>query len=103
LKIKGARKNQERKNIMPWITMNGTHVFVNDKGEVQKGPSALLEEKKQTLLKQVSSLVAEKKRLYSNMDITKPMSTKEKELNKKIASIYSNINKVVSEKRRIAR
>lgn len=43
------------------------------------------------LFEQVNKMVAEKKRLYSNIDITTSMSEHEKQLNKDIASIYSQI------------
>jgi hypothetical protein len=85
--------------------MNGTHVFVDRNGNVEKGPQAIkkLEQRKQVLLKRATNLTAAKNKLYSNMDITKPMAIHEKKLNKTIANIYGNINKIVSEKRRIAR
>jgi hypothetical protein len=39
--------------------------------------------------------------IYSNMDIESPMSADEKELNNKIASIYSEINTIIIEKRKL--
>ena len=56
-----------------------------------------LQTEKATLLNTVNELVAIKKRLYSNIDIEQPMSKEEKELNAQIASIYSQVNKVVKQ------
>ena len=58
-----------------------------------------LDAQKSELLKQVNVLVAKKESLYSNMDIESPMSSDEKELNKEIANIYSEINSIVAKKR----
>jgi len=60
-----------------------------------------LQTAKATLLNTVNELVAIKKRLYSNMDIEQPMSKEEKDLNAQIASLYSQVNKVVKQIRGI--
>lgn len=60
-----------------------------------------LQTEKATLLNTVNELVAIKKRLYSNMDIEQPMSKEEKGLNAQIASLYSQVNKVVKQIRGI--
>jgi len=60
-----------------------------------------LQTEKATLLNTVNELVAIKKRLYSNMDIEQPMSKEEKDLNAQIASLYSQVNKVVKQIRGI--
>ena len=60
-----------------------------------------LESAKQTLLNEVQKLVTLKKQLYSNVDIESPMSTEEKELNNQIANIWSQINSIVIEKRKL--
>lgn len=57
----------------------------------------ILRNEKATLSAQVEQLVKLKKKLYSNMDIESPMSVEEKELNAKIAGLFSEINKVVKE------
>jgi hypothetical protein len=58
-----------------------------------------LDKVKNDLLKKVNSLIAKKKKLYSNVDIESPMSKDEKELDKEIADIFSQINKLVVQKR----
>ena len=60
-----------------------------------------LESAKQTLLNEVKELITLKKQLYSNVDIESPMSTEEKELNNQIANIWSQINSIVIEKRKL--
>ena len=51
------------------------------------------------LLKKVSDLVAKKKKLYSNVDISSPMSAEEKKLDKEIADAFSQINQLVKQRR----
>jgi hypothetical protein len=50
---------------------------------------------KSELLSEVNDLVLLKKQLYSNMDITSPMSSHEKELTKQITDLFSEINQIV--------
>lgn len=52
-------------------------------------------DRKLELLNEVEPLVKLKKKLYSNIDITQPMSKEEKELNAKVADIFSEIDSVV--------
>jgi ABC-type cobalamin transport system ATPase subunit len=56
-----------------------------------------LQTQKSSLLNTVNELVAIKKRLYSNMDIEQPMSKDEKDLNAQICFIYSQVNQVVKQ------
>jgi len=58
-----------------------------------------LNSRKEKLMIDVDKLVKKKKKLYSNMDITSPMSIEEKSLTKEIANIYSEINTIILEKR----
>jgi len=58
-----------------------------------------LDKVKNDLLKRVDVLVAKKKKLYSNVDIESPMSADEKKLDKEIADLFSDINKLVLQKR----
>jgi hypothetical protein len=51
--------------------------------------------KKNQLIKSVDKLILLKKQLYSNVDIESPMSKDEKELNSKIAKIFSEIQPLV--------
>jgi len=62
-----------------------------------------LDKVKARLLKEVEELVAKKKKLYSNMDITQPMSEAEKTLDKQIADIFSEIFQIINQKRTIKR
>jgi hypothetical protein len=62
-----------------------------------------LDKVKARLLKEVDALVAKKKKLYSNMDITQPMSAAEKNLDKQIADIFSEIFQIINQKRTIKR
>ena len=59
-----------------------------------------LKTKKSELLKNVALLTQTKKNLYSNVDIESPMTANERELNQKIASIYSEINSIVRQIRK---
>lgn len=54
---------------------------------------------KEELIKKVNELIAEKKRLFSNMDIESPMSDEEKELTKEIAALWSEINQIIANQR----
>jgi hypothetical protein len=58
-----------------------------------------LDKVKNDLIKKVDVLIAKKKKLYSNVDITTPMSADEKKLNKDIADLFSEINTLVLQKR----
>ena len=58
-----------------------------------------LDKVKNDLLKKVDVLVAKKKKLYSDVDIETPMSADEKQLDKDIADLFSQINKLVLQKR----
>lgn len=60
-----------------------------------------LENEKQEILKEVNTLTTLKKKLYSNMDIEAPMSIEEKELNKKIAAMFSRVNQIVKDKKQL--
>lgn len=54
-----------------------------------------LQKRKTDLLKQVDPLIAKKKKLYSDVDITTPKSSDEKKLDKEIADLFSEINDLV--------
>jgi len=58
-----------------------------------------LDKAKNDLLKKVDVLIAKKKKLYSDVDIESPMSADEKKLDKDIADLFSQINKLVLQKR----
>jgi hypothetical protein len=58
-----------------------------------------LDKVKTDLLKKVDVLIAKKKKLYSNVDIESPMSSDEKQLDKDIQSIFSQIQQLILQKR----
>ena len=60
-----------------------------------------LDKVKNDLLKKVDVLVAKKKKLYSDVDIESPMSADEKQLDKDIQSIFSQIQQIIQQKRKI--
>jgi hypothetical protein len=60
-----------------------------------------IDKAKNDLLKKVDVLVAKKKKLYSNMDITSAKSAEEKKLDKEISDLFSKINALVVEKRKL--
>ena len=51
------------------------------------------------MIKKVDILIAKKKKLYSNIDIESPMSAEEKQLDKDIQSIFSQIQQIILKKR----
>ena len=55
----------------------------------------ILQAEKSILLNKVQPLIELKKKLYSNVDISQPMSDHEKQLIFDIAAIFSDINKIV--------
>jgi len=56
---------------------------------------------KDILINQVDILIAEKKRKFSNIDISLPKSIEEKEMDKKINSIFSQIQEIIRNKRKL--
>lgn len=58
-----------------------------------------LDKVKNDLIKKVDVLIAKKKKLYSNVDMTTPMSPEEKQLDKDIQSIFSQIQQIILKKR----
>jgi hypothetical protein len=60
-----------------------------------------LDKAKNDLLKKVDVLISKKKKLYSNVDIESPMSADEKKLDKDIADLFSQINTLVLQKRKV--
>lgn len=60
-----------------------------------------LDRVKNDLIKRVDILIAKKKKLYSNVDIESPMSTDEKKLDKDISDIFSEIQQLILQKRKI--
>ena len=65
---------------------------VDNNKQIQK-----LTDQKNELLKQFKELSKLKKKLYSNVDITSPMSPAEKELTKKMSTISSDMFQMIRE------
>jgi hypothetical protein len=59
-----------------------------------------METTKEQLIKEVDILISKKKKLYSDIDIESPMSKEEKELNQQIASLFSQIQEIIMNKRK---
>jgi hypothetical protein len=60
-----------------------------------------LDKVRHDLIKKVDVLIAKKKKLYSNVDIESPMSAEEKQLDKDIQTIFSQIQQLIQQKRKI--
>ena len=60
-----------------------------------------LDKVRHDLIKKVDVLITKKKKLYANVDITTPMSADEKQLDKDIQSIFSQIQDLIQQKRKI--
>lgn len=60
-----------------------------------------IDKEKNALLKKVDPLIAKKKKLYSNMDITSAKSPEEKQLDKEISDLFSQMNRLILEKRKL--
>ena len=56
---------------------------------------------KNDLIKKADVLIAKKKKLYANVDIESPMSADEKKLNKDIADLFSEIQQLILQRRKI--
>ena len=54
---------------------------------------------KNKLIAKVDILIAKKKKLYSNIDISEPMCQNEKDLNNEISNIFSEIQTIIKQKR----
>ena len=60
-----------------------------------------LDKVKNDLIKKADVLIAKKKKLYANVDIESPMSADEKKLNKDIADLFSEIQQLILQRRKI--
>ena len=61
----------------------------------------ILQAQKSELLQQFNELAKVKKRLYSNMDISTPMSPDEKKLTLELAKLSSEMQKIIREIRNV--
>lgn len=60
-----------------------------------------IDSRKNDLLKQAEPLIAIKKRKFGKVDIESPIGPEERQLNSDIATIFSEINQLVLQKRAI--
>jgi hypothetical protein len=60
-----------------------------------------LDKVKNDLIKKADVLIAKKKKLYANVDIESPTSADEKKLNKDIADLFSEIQQLILQRRKI--
>lgn len=81
--------------------MLNTHTIFTDENKA-KETLERLDQAKQELLGDVDKLVKLKESLYKNVDIETPMSEHEKNLNQEISVIFSEINKIIKQKRTLA-
>jgi hypothetical protein len=85
-------------------TMDGNDGVKESVNEVSTNPADIikdLDKVRHDLIKKVDVLIAKKKKLYANVDITTPMSADEKQLDKDIQSIFSQIQGIIQQKRKI--
>lgn len=76
-------------------------IYKNTSMENKESILKQLEEKKQELLLNGKELSDLRKKLYGNVDISSPKSQEEKDLDKQISDVFSQINEIVFEKKRI--
>jgi hypothetical protein len=94
--VKWARKNFEK--------FNSDMIKYESVNEASTNPVDIikdLDKVRHDLIKKVDVLISKKKKLYSNVDITTPMSADEKQLDKDIQSIFSQIQSIIQQKRKI--
>lgn len=95
---KGQKAFDDGKDVIRYFKKNNI-ITESSKDDILKD----LDKAKTDLLKKVEVLITKKKKLYSNVDITTPMSADEKKLDKDIADLFSQINTLVLQKRDINR
>lgn len=80
--------------------IKGFNEFLNESEETSDIIKDL-DRVKNDLIKQVDNLIAKKKKIYTNVDIESPMSAEEKKLDKDIADLFSEIQEIIQQKRKI--
>jgi hypothetical protein len=80
--------------------IKGFNEFLNESEETSDIIKDL-DRVKNDLIKRVDVLIAKKKKLYANVDIESPMSAEEKKLDKDIADLFSEIQEIIQQKRKI--
>jgi hypothetical protein len=94
--VKWAKKNFEKFN-SDMIKYESVNEASTNSADIIKD----LDKVRHDLIKKVDVLIAKKKKLYANVDITTPMSADEKQLDKDIQSIFSQIQGIIQQKRKI--
>ena len=108
IKGSGQKSFDTTAELLAYIKKNKTDYLKARKNYTSKGyvkeetaPEIVkdLDKVKNDLIKKVDVLIAKKKKLYSNVDMTTPMSPEEKQLDKDIQSIFSQIQQIILKKR----
>jgi len=108
IKGSGQKSFDTTAELLSYIKKNKTDYLKARKDYTSKGyvkeetaPEIVkdLDKVKNDLIKKVDVLIAKKKKLYSNVDMTTPMSPEEKQLDKDIQSIFSQIQQIILKKR----
>jgi hypothetical protein len=98
------KRKQDKEKADSNIEVTG-YTKVKDIDEVNEATASEivkdLDKVRNDLIKKVDVLIAKKKKLYSNVDIESPMSADEKQLDKDIQSIFSQIQQIIQQKRKI--
>jgi hypothetical protein len=99
-----GKRKQDKEKADSNIEVTG-YTKVKDIDEVNEATASEivkdLDKVRNDLIKKVDVLIAKKKKLYSNVDIESPMSADEKQLDKDIQSIFSQIQQIIQQKRKI--
>ena len=99
--INGAPDPKDAKKLKSKLYGDGSEEYTPVKEATSSEIIKDLDKVKTDLLKKADILIAKKKKLYSNVDIESPMSADEKKLNKEIADLFSEIQQLILQKRKI--
>ena len=99
--INGAPDPKDAKKLKSKLNGDGSEEYTPVKEATSSEIIKDLDKVKTDLLKKADILIAKKKKLYSNVDIESPMSADEKKLNKEIADLFSEIQQLILQKRKI--
>ena len=99
--INGAPDPKDAKKLKSKLYSDGSEEYTPVKEATSSEIIKDLDKVKTDLLKKADILIAKKKKLYSNVDIESPMSADEKKLNKEIADLFSEIQQLILQKRKI--
>jgi hypothetical protein len=92
-------------SIFQYITakqLKDPSLYSSKNESINETTKADIDKQKAELLKKVNVLVDKKKKLYSKVDISSPMSADEKKLDKEIADLFSQINDLTRQKRKLS-